>query len=165
MLPDRNALITPYYPLSLAKFVGTIDKDANIVNIAMCVTASLWILQNKNMCHGDIKPNNLMFTNNDNVIVCIDLGIFIMFDRVCLAVTLSEMIRGDSGVSGIAGRRNISLKTMFLDYVFAKHGNNVSKEIIRILLDEKEEIKQVWDYLLTLLQGDAALERALKLLL
>jgi hypothetical protein len=59
---ERMAFITPYYPMGVDHFIETLNDDA-IANVALCCFASIIAFQNYNLCHGDIKPKNLMFAN------------------------------------------------------------------------------------------------------
>jgi len=88
MLPkDRSALICPYYPSSVAVFPhGDCDLPI-VINVAMCTLASIKAFANVGLCHGDIKPANLMLTGDSQLVVLIDFG---------SAVPFGEIINGTS---------------------------------------------------------------------
>jgi serine/threonine protein kinase len=99
-------------------------SEIQLLNIAICAVASIKFFRSKGLCHGDIKPSNLMFANKSNLIVLIDYGSAGKFDEVasggttgrygldsefgadkydqiCLSVTLAEIKWGIDALSSI----------------------------------------------------------------
>lgn len=68
---NRVAMITPFYPLPVSHTTVT---EPTIVNIALCGIATIKAFSNKNLCHGDIKPSNMMFQAGSRTVVSIDFG-------------------------------------------------------------------------------------------
>jgi serine/threonine protein kinase len=68
---NRVALISPIYPIPVSH--ATVN-DATIVNVALCGLATVKAFSSKNMCHGDIKPSNMMFQAGNRIVVSIDFG-------------------------------------------------------------------------------------------
>ena len=163
---SRFALITPYYPVSLSQVVGALDDD-QLTNVALCTVASIRAFSEHGLCHGDIKPSNLMFSNNKDLVVTIDFGsagkfgtfptggstllygldaecMSRTYDQICLAVSLAELKWGsfDDGIFA-----NIATVGGFSTAVNAQPDDR-TKHIIRALLTSS--IDAVWEYLLAL---------------
>ena len=68
---NRVAMITPFYPITVSHTTVT---EPTIVNIALCGIATIKAFSNKNLCHGDIKPSNMMFQARSRTVVSIDFG-------------------------------------------------------------------------------------------
>jgi hypothetical protein len=68
---NRVAMITPFYPIPISH---TTVNESTIVNVALCGLATVKAFSNKHLCHGDIKPSNMMFQAGSRVIVAIDYG-------------------------------------------------------------------------------------------
>ena len=68
---NRVALISPFYPIPVSH---TAVNDATIVNVALCGLATVKAFSSKSMCHGDIKPSNMMFQAGNRIVVSIDFG-------------------------------------------------------------------------------------------
>lgn len=68
---NRVAMISPFYPIPVSH---TTVNDATLVNVALCGLATVKAFSSKNMCHGDIKPSNMMFQAGNRIIVSIDFG-------------------------------------------------------------------------------------------
>jgi serine/threonine protein kinase len=67
----RLALITPLYTMPLSYMQV---QDSIVVNMALCALATIKALSNKNICHGDLKPSNMMFQAGNRIVVTIDFG-------------------------------------------------------------------------------------------
>jgi len=52
----------------------TTVNDATIVNVALCDLATVKAFSNKGLCHGDIKPSNMMFQAGNRTVISIDVG-------------------------------------------------------------------------------------------
>ena len=70
----RAAMITPYYPLTLAVVSNGLLHLEGIINAALCGVATLKAFNVKRFCHGDIKPANMMFCACAKTVVMIDFG-------------------------------------------------------------------------------------------
>ncbi|KAG7367948.1 hypothetical protein IV203_030691 [Nitzschia inconspicua] len=68
---NRAAMITPFYPMPVSHATVT---EPTIVNVALCGIATIKAFSNKNMCHGDIKPSNMMFQASSRTVISIDFG-------------------------------------------------------------------------------------------
>jgi serine/threonine protein kinase len=68
---DRLAMVCPLYPIPVSL---TRVNNATILNVALCGLATVKAFSNKNMCHGDIKPSNMMFQAGNRTVVSIDFG-------------------------------------------------------------------------------------------
>lgn len=71
--PKRIAMITPYYPLPLTLLTGGQLHPEGCINVALCGLATTKAFNAKKLCHGDIKPGNMMFSDSAKVIT-IDFG-------------------------------------------------------------------------------------------
>ena len=78
-----------------------------------------------------------------------------------MAVTLAEIILGDVFVQN----KKLDTKKVFLIHVLAEVGSPKSIEIIKILLEDKNDMSQMWNELLDLTDCNAERERANNLLL
>ena len=73
--PKRVAMITPYFPLPLTPLAGGQLHPEGCVNVALCGLATIKAFNAKRLCHGDIKPGNMMLTTGENsLVVTIDFG-------------------------------------------------------------------------------------------
>ena len=166
---DRTALITPLYPASLERFCGILS-DSSLLNTARCTVAAIICFQGAGLCHGDIKPGNMMLANYQNLVVTIDFGsaagigspphggttelyslgdIFgtVHYDRTCLAVSLAHLKWGDDFVRS----KSYKNENAFNQYVTEKEaGGSVVVDAIIKLLDRSLDMEGVWDYLSTL---------------
>jgi serine/threonine protein kinase len=68
---NRVAMIVPFYPIPVSH---TTVNDATIVNVALCGLATVKAFSNKGLCHGDIKPSNMMFQAGNRTVISIDFG-------------------------------------------------------------------------------------------
>jgi hypothetical protein len=67
----RLALITPLYTMPLSYMQV---QETTVVNMALCTLATIKAFFNKNICHGDLKPSNMMFQAGNRIVVTIDFG-------------------------------------------------------------------------------------------
>ena len=158
--PDRYALITPYYPVCLSQVVGALDDD-QLMNVALCTVSSIRAFSACGLCHGDIKPSNLMFANSGSLVVTIDFGSAGEFDTfpiggstptyglgaawgtkqydsICLSATLAELKWGSEILN------NTHTLAKFQRTIRDK-AESPTKEIIEKLLTEGIEV--VWEFL------------------
>lgn len=69
---NRVAMITSFYPIPVSH--TTVNDATTIVNVALCGLATLKAFSNRGLCHGDIKPSNMMFQAASRTVVTIDFG-------------------------------------------------------------------------------------------
>lgn len=81
---SRKSLISPFYPLSLA---NVHVQPSAIVNAALCGLCTIKAFSTKNMCHGDIKPANMMLTAHGRNVVTIDFGSSVPYGESLVATT------------------------------------------------------------------------------
>jgi len=65
---NRVVMTVPFCPIPVLH-AATVN-DASIVNMAPCGLA----FSNKGLCHGDIKPSNMMFQARSRTVVLTDFG-------------------------------------------------------------------------------------------
>jgi serine/threonine protein kinase len=68
---NRVAMVCPLYPMPVSH---TMVNAATILNVALCGLATIKAFSNKQLCHGDIKPSNMMFQAANRTVVTIDFG-------------------------------------------------------------------------------------------
>jgi len=68
---NRVAMVCPFYPIPVSH---TSVNEATILNIALCGLATIKAFSNKEICHGDIKPSNMMFQAGNRTVVSVDFG-------------------------------------------------------------------------------------------
>ena len=86
--PRRIAMVTPYYPIPLAPLATGNLQEEGCVNVALCGLATIKAFHRKGICHGDIKPGNMMLTaRSDNVVVTIDFGSAVEYGESLVSVT------------------------------------------------------------------------------
>ena len=164
---DRMALLTPLYPASLERFCGTLG-ESDLLNTARCTISAIICFQNVGLCHGDIKPGNMMVTNSMNLVVTIDFGSAVeidslagggatdfyglgdefgtvFYDRTCLAVSLAHLKWGTEFVTSKANRN----KHTFIQYL-QNSRHSVVIDVILKLLDKNLVVENVWDFVLGL---------------
>jgi serine/threonine protein kinase len=72
---ERMAMITPYYPLDVSSLDLRNFPEKTAINVAMCGLASIKAFSSNNICHGDIKPSNMMLEGaRGKTVVMIDFG-------------------------------------------------------------------------------------------
>lgn len=71
----RISMIFPHFGLALSQLYGSgvPDMVALHANVAMCGLATIMACNHVGLCHGDIKPGNMMLTDS-GVVVTIDFG-------------------------------------------------------------------------------------------
>jgi hypothetical protein len=84
---DRLALIMPFYPLPLSQFAFGKPAEVAVVNVALCGIATIKAFSGELMCHGDIKPANMMFGQTGATVVFIDFGSSVPYGDSILATT------------------------------------------------------------------------------
>ena len=86
--PRRVAMITPYYPISLSRFATGNLQEEGCVNVALCGLATIKAFHRQGVCHGDIKPGNMMLTaKRDNIVVTIDFGSCVEYGESLVSLT------------------------------------------------------------------------------
>jgi hypothetical protein len=86
--PQRVAMVTPYYPLPLSDFASGNLHEEGCINVALCGLAAIKAFHAKGICHGDIKPGNMMLTGaGDNLVVTIDFGSAVAYGEPVTSVT------------------------------------------------------------------------------
>ena len=74
---NHLCLIMKLYEMNLTKFIkkklGKIDKD-EVYKIETQIIEGLTYLHDLNIIHGDLKPDNILFTRNGNIVLC-DYGL------------------------------------------------------------------------------------------
>ena len=84
---QRSCMITPYYPLSLSDFCNGELSEEGCINVAICGLASIRAFSVQCICHGDMKPANMMFTGFDNLVITIDFGSAVGYGEPLTSVT------------------------------------------------------------------------------
>jgi serine/threonine protein kinase len=86
----RKSLILPHYGLSLSQLNSTeLSKMVSLhANVAMCGLATIMACNNVGLCHGDIKPGNMMLTDS-GVVVTIDFGTTVSYGSSSLGESYS----------------------------------------------------------------------------
>lgn len=103
--PERVAIVTPYYPVSLSQFAGGGNKlrlhEEGCINVALCGLATIKAFSAKSICHGDVKPSNMMLAGgckcystennygkrNNNLVVTIDFGSAVPYGERLTSIT------------------------------------------------------------------------------
>lgn len=81
---SRLAMIAPFYPLPLSHM----DVQENtVIDMAICALATIKAFSNKNLCHRDTKPSNMMFQAGSRTIVTIDFGSTVQYGEPLLATS------------------------------------------------------------------------------
>jgi serine/threonine protein kinase len=83
---ERLAMIMPFYPLGVHKIESSVlsQRDTIISNIGISGLASIMACENCGICHGDIKPANMMLVNSSTLcspVVTIDFGSAVEYGR------------------------------------------------------------------------------------
>lgn len=165
---DRMALLAPLYPASLDRFCGTLG-ESDLLNTARCTISAIICFQRVGLCHGDIKPGNMMLANSKNLVVTIDFGSAaeidsvavggttefyglgdafgtVFYDRTCLAVSLAHLKWGAEFVISKANND----KDTFIQYLRQNSFDSVIVDVILKLLDENLVVEDVWKFVLGL---------------
>ncbi|KAG7338768.1 serine/threonine protein kinase-like protein [Nitzschia inconspicua] len=86
--PRPITMVTPYYPIPLAPLANGNLHEEGCVNVALCGLATIKAFHRKGICHGDIKPGNMMLTaRSDNVVITIDFGSAVEYGESLVSVT------------------------------------------------------------------------------
>ena len=86
--PRRVAMVTPYYPIPLSTLANGNMQEEGCVNVALCGLATIKAFHKEGVCHGDIKPGNMMLTaRSDNIVVTIDFGSAVEYGKSLVSVT------------------------------------------------------------------------------
>lgn len=180
----RACMITPLYSRALADFEdGSLHEEA-VINAALCSLASIKALWNKHVCHGDIKPANMMlsWSSVNGMVTIIDFGSAVAygqeltsispdyaldhslhgclsFDLTCLAASIYVLATGET----LPYTRK-SLCKMLDAHIRHDRWIRPSLKIARLLLDS-QKIDKIWEkstqYVETALEMDRYLDRSL----
>ncbi|CAB9531833.1 expressed unknown protein [Seminavis robusta] len=82
---NRVAMISPFYPIPVSH--TTTVNNATIVNVALCGLATVKAFSNKKMCHGDLKPSNMMFQAGNRIVVSVDFGSCVAYGNTLAATS------------------------------------------------------------------------------
>jgi serine/threonine protein kinase len=175
--PQRAALITPYYPLPLAPLANGNLHEEGCLNVALCGIGTVKAFHSKGLCHGDIKPGNMMLSaGNDNLVVTIDFGSAVkygeslasvtprfgmdcpqegslVYDLTCLASSLYMICTGNT-----LPHTSRELVAM-LDAGF-KHTIRPSLQIAKTCL-ESTDVDSIWDQAQTVVDAAHGIDRSL----
>lgn len=175
--PKRVALITPYYPLPLSPLATGNLHEEGCINVALCGIGTVKAFHSIGLCHGDIKPGNMMLTaGNDNLVVTIDFGSAvkygesiasvtprfgmdcphegsIVYDLTCLASSIYMLCTGE------ALPRTSQELVGTLDAEF-QHTTRPSLQIAKICL-ESTDIDSIWDQAQTVVDSAHGIDRSL----
>ena len=79
---SRMCVIYPFLPKSLADLgiQRQVVPDSIVIRAALCGLATIKAMSSVGICHGDIKPSNMMVDNNSDIIVTIDFGASTRYD-------------------------------------------------------------------------------------
>jgi serine/threonine protein kinase len=83
---EQTCVIVPFYPKSIAEFGlndSIIVPDDIVINMSICVLSAIKALSTLGLCHGDIKPSNIMVDNSSDVNVLIDFGACVELGGLC----------------------------------------------------------------------------------
>lgn len=170
------ALLAPLYPASLKRFCGTLG-ESDLLNTARCTISAIICFQTVGLCHGDIKPGNMMLANSKNLVVTIDFGSAaavvsggttefyglgvafgtVFYDRTCLAVSLAHLKWGAEFATSKANKD----KDTFIQYLRQNSFDSVIVDVILMLLDENFVVEDVWKFVLELPFDEAHANAAL----
>lgn len=81
---DRMAMITPIYPLNLSLL--SVEHNT-VLNSALCAIATVKAFCNKRLCHGDIKPSNMMLQSSSKIVITIDFGSCMEYGKTLQSTT------------------------------------------------------------------------------
>ena len=81
---SRMCVIYPFLPKSLAELgiLRLIVPESIVIRAALCGLATIKAMSSVGICHGDIKPSNMMVDNNSDIIVTIDFGASTRYDYI-----------------------------------------------------------------------------------
>lgn len=86
--PRRVTMVTPYYPIPLSLLANGSLQEEGCVNMALCGLATIKAFHREGVCHGDIKPGNMMLSaRSDNIVVTIDFGSAVEYGESLVSVT------------------------------------------------------------------------------
>ena len=77
-------VIYPFLPKSLAELGihRQIVPDSIVICAALCGLSTVKAMSSVHICHGDIKPSNMMVDNNSDIIFTIDFGACTQYDGI-----------------------------------------------------------------------------------
>ena len=80
----RMCVIYPFLPKSVADLgiQRLIVPESIVIRAALCGLATIKAMSSVGICHGDIKPSNMMLDNNSDIIVKIDFGASTRYDAI-----------------------------------------------------------------------------------
>lgn len=86
--PRRVAMVTPYYAMPLSPLANGNLHEEGCINVALCGLATVKAFHREGICHGDIKPGNMMLTSkSDKIVVTIDFGSAVEYGESLVSVT------------------------------------------------------------------------------
>lgn len=155
---DRLAMITPFYPMNLSLLSV---EHSTVLNVALCAIATVKAFSNKRLCHGDIKPSNMMLQCSSKIVVTIDFGscleygstlqsttpiyaldcpieASLRYDLTCVATTIIQL----SGQS----LDHIDTRDKALKWLSTKQGSifHLAKLCLQEYEGRSEPIDQIW---------------------
>jgi serine/threonine protein kinase len=165
----RLAMIVPFYPLPLSH---TVVQENTVVNMALCALATVKGFSSKNLCHGDMKPSNMMFQASNRIVVTIDFGSCVEYGETISAT--SPMFGLDCPIEGslqydltcvatsiifLLGNELDQFRTRddVKSWLASRHGMHYT--IASLCLGETDSVDPIWEkckQLATLMHSDAA---------
>jgi serine/threonine protein kinase len=156
---ERASMLTPYYPLPLSSLT---PQPSTVVNMALCGLCTVKAFSARNICHGDIKPANMMMQSSGRIIVSIDFGSSIAYgeaitsqtplfgldcpcegslryDLTCLATSIVFMRTGNYNLAEFS-----SVSTL-MDWLQRPENSVILEyQIASACLDETKSIDEIW---------------------
>eukprot|EP00601_Ochromonadales_sp_CCMP2298_P018144 CAMPEP_0173217804 /NCGR_PEP_ID=MMETSP1142-20121109/703_1 /TAXON_ID=483371 /ORGANISM="non described non described, Strain CCMP2298" /LENGTH=242 /DNA_ID=CAMNT_0014145433 /DNA_START=348 /DNA_END=1077 /DNA_ORIENTATION=- len=135
---EKSALICPFYPLTVDVLPPGKCAVSTVLNVASSTLASIKAFSNIGMCHGDIKPSNLMLTTDSQHVVLIDFGSAVTFGKTL--VSTSSPWGRDCDITG-STQYDLTCLASVIYYLW--HGNHLLS--ITDLLDADDTSLHILD--------------------
>jgi len=136
---EKSALICPFYPLTVDVLPPGKCAVSTVLNVASSTLASIKAFSNIGMCHGDIKPSNLMLTTDSQHVVLIDFGSAVTFGKTL--VSTSSPWGRDCDITG-STQYDLTCLASVIYYLW--HGNHLLS--ITDLLDADDTSLHILDW-------------------
>lgn len=151
-----SLIVMPLYSKTLKQLID--DKTISIsvenkVNIVKCIVSGLASLHAQLICHGDVKPDNILINENNNEVVLCDLSVSVQIDG--LQTNYQEYgTLWFRPPEGLISEKDYSINNKWFSMDVWALGNVVAYILNRYYLFKKDDEEKQYKMIVDVLEND-----------